>query len=958
MAIATTFKQTPEQLFDKTNGGLDIIHKYIPVSIGAENQKKKFKYREEEKTASATLFNTGKHWVVKDHGGESYNAISLVMDLQGLEFKDALNMLYSEFGLDENNTFFKPQIEIKENSKKPLDYFDIKFKKTPINLEVVGRFLTPELVAEYNFYEVEYYEKVIIRKETGKPALLKVIATDNFQIFAYTPDASSWVKLYAPRDKKYKHSYLGTKPERYIHGLQRFLDKVSIIEKAIKAEAKKGENADETIISNLEKELSNLKVFIATGGSDGLNLASLDNEYSVIWFNSEAEQISYNELKQITKYTNNVYNLPDIDKAGKKYGYSVAMNNWNLKSIWLPAEKMISNGKDFRDWLEFYKRADKYTIHNQFENLITGALKCKFFDTKKGRSSNTYKINLSNLHYFLNVHNFYTYKIEQKNIDVATEDQIIFIRIEGNIVYKVTPREIRRFCLAYVKEKGQHLDVANMVLSTPYFNENHLFGLEDIKLNFQNFDAETQYFFFKNQVAKITSNGIELKKHGDFENHAWDKQIIKHTIFAETPFFEYVKDELGNDRVNILRNDCQYMNYLINASRTYWRAELEESFENDLEAEEYHKKNLFNLKGEKLNEEQIIVQEKHFLNKCFSLGYLLHRYKQEDFAKCLYVMDDTPKDSDEDANGRTGKSVMFKGVDKLLQNRFLVDGKNKSITQDKHIFHGLYETSEYIQVDDADKYLDFKFFYTKITNSIVVNPKIRQPYEIPFDVAPKIVYITNYGMPNMTGSDFGRILFVSFSDYYHAKTDHYKQERRISHDFLGKNLFQDWDREQWNIFYNFMMQCCQLYLQNRGNEFQAPQDNITVNNLRAGMGDNFEDWANGYFHEENLDRKIPRKELMDDYSDYVGGKASKSAQAFKKALQSFCRINKYSLNPKEVQGKDGRIKDNVYDVKKQKNTTVECFYLKSKDVLENVATENETEDLFNNKEVSTDGLDF
>jgi hypothetical protein len=321
-------------------------------------------------------------------------------------------------------------------------------------------------------------------------------------------------------------------------------------------------------------------------------------------------------------------------------------------------------------------------------------------------------------------------------------------------------------------------------------------------------------------------------------------------------------------------------------------------------------------------------------------------------------MDDTPKDSDEDANGRTGKSVMFKGVDKLVQNRFLIDGKNRSITQDRHIFHGLYDTNEYVQVDDADKYLDFKFFYTKITNSIIVDPKNSQPYEIPFEDAAKIVYITNYGLPNITGSDMGRILFVSFSDYYHAKTEGYNQERRISHDFGGKNLFQDWDSKQWNLFYNFMLQCVELYLNNRGNEFQAPQDNITINNLRAGMGDNFEEWANSYFHDENLNRKIPRKELMNDYSDYVGGKSAKSSNAFKKALQSFCKIHNYKFNPASQQGKDGRIKDNVFDAKKNKNTTEECFYIESSAAEKPIATE---ENLFTKEpetEIDTDDLAF
>lgn len=942
----TNFKYTPEFLFEHTNGGLDIIHKYIPDSVGCEQSRKKFRLRETDKTESCVLTQKDNVWFIKDFGDKAYSPISYVMQETGLEFAEALQLLYKEFNLDTDNTIYRATVEVKENTKKSDDYFFIKLKDTYSSLDRVGRFITPETAEKYNFFEVEYYEKVITKKDTGKKALIKVIATDHYPIFCYSPNIEEWAKMYCPADTKYKHSYLGEKPETYVHGLQNILNNVDVdwikekkeaLKKAIK------ENWGKDAIKELQEELNEIlidKIFIVSGGSDGLNIASLSPKYYVVWFNSEAEQISYDDLQTLQLVAKNVYNVPDIDKEGKKYGYNTARKYWELKSVWIPAEKMTKNGKDFRDWLNFYKSSDLKSIVSNFENLIVGALKCKFFDKKVANNKSvSFKINLSNLHYFLNVHNFYTYKLEHKHIDVATDDQIIFIRIEGNIVYKVTPREIRRFCLAYVKEKGQTLEVANLMLSTPYFNENHLQGLEDIKLNFKNHDATTQYFFFRNQVAKVTADGIKLEKHGKFENFAWNKQIVEHTIFPEAPFFQHKKDDLGNDRIDLLRADCEYMNYLVNASRIYWRKELEESFENEELAKAYHEKNKFTLTGDKLQQEQHLIQEKHFLNKCFSLGYLLHRYKQEDFAKCLYVMDDTPKDSDEDANGRTGKSVMFKGVDKLLQNRFLVDGKNRSITQDRHIFHGLYDTNEYIQIDDADKFLDFQFFYTKITNSIVVNPKNSQPYEIPFEDAPKIVYITNYGLPNIKGSDIGRILFVSFSDYYHAKTEHYKQERRISHDFGGKNLFQDWDSKQWNLFYNFMLQCVELYLNNRGNEFQAPQDNITINNLRAGMGDNFEEWANSYFHDENLNRKIPRKELMSDYSDYVGGKSAKSSNAFKKALQSFCKIHGYTFNPATQQGTDGRIKDNVFDSRKNANTTVECFYIECTTAPIPVATE-------------------
>jgi hypothetical protein len=933
--MTTNYPITTEQLYEATNKGLDIYTKYLQLPVGAENGKIKFKYRESEASPSSVLSLKNGIYFLVDFGGESFSPVSMMMDKFGLEFGPAFKKLCDEFNLSPNNTFYKPEKEFKDTDL-PLEHFDIQFKNFQ-SLDQIGRFVNTENIDldGYHFYEVDYYEKVIVSSKTNQSTLLRVTATKDYPIFCYTPDVKVWGKLYEPKATKNqkgfssKHSYFGTKPKRYVHGLQRILDSVDVdyikeVRERIRTE--KSKSVREAYEEELEELLLD-EIFICTGGSDGLNLASLG--YDVIWFNSESEQISYEEYVLLRTIAKNVYNLPDIDKSGMKYGKEVAENFWDLKSIWLSKDKMTANGKDFRDWLAFYRSSDKNAIKGFFENLKTGALKCKFFDKKTAKTgAPTYKINLSNLHYFLNVKNFYTYKIEHKNLDIATEDQIIFITILGNVVSKVSPREIRKYCENYLKDKGQKLEVINMIKSSPYFNENHLLSLDNIGLDFKNFDAETQYFFFANQVAKITKDSIELKKHGQAENFSWDKSVIKHTILKEDPFFEYYKDESGNDRIKILRQDCEFQNYLINGSRIYWRKDLEEPFKNQQEKEKYHNENRFNLNGENLDEAHHLVQEKHYLNKCYALGYMLHKYKQEDYAKMLYIMDDTVKESEEDANGRSGKSLMLRGLRCLLPQRFLIDGKNKSVTTDKHIFHGLDENAGFIEVEDMDKYMDFKFFYTKITTGVVVNPKQTKPFELDFEEVPKWALTTNYGLANIKGSDIGRLLFVSFSDYYHEKTENYLEQRKVSQDFNNKAFFQTWSDKQYNIFYNFLMQCCLFYLQNRSHEFQAPQDNITINNLKAGIGDGFMEWANSYFLEENLNVKINKHELRDNYVHVIGAKSAKSVQEFRKSLQSYCKLRGWIFNPAEQQRKDGRIVINSHD-HNGKKTTIECFYIKA-----------------------------
>lgn len=146
-----------------------------------------------------------------------------------------------------------------------------------------------------------------------------------------------------------------------------------------------------------------------------------------------------------------------------------------------------------------------------------------------------------------------------------------------------------------------------------------------------------------------------------------DKDIINEIIFRQTrieldsskltieePFFKIKKDENANWKLELIRKDCDFMNYFVNASRVYWKDELrtiKPSFH-----KEYLDENKFIINHSTLSEDQIYEQELHFINKVFCFGYMLHRYKDPAKAWCLYIMDNEVVD-DNESHGRTGKSI-------------------------------------------------------------------------------------------------------------------------------------------------------------------------------------------------------------------------------------------------------------------------------------------------------------
>ncbi|TEB41076.1 hypothetical protein D0809_27370, partial [Flavobacterium circumlabens] len=127
-----------------------------------------------------------------------------------------------------------------------------------------------------------------------------------------------------------KHGYLGKKPVRYVYGLQKIIkkydDKIDDFNRQIKKT-----KGDKTTEIRLIEERDAYKIpncIVASGGSDGLNVASLG--YDLIWYNSESEQINYTEYNQLKEICKNIYNLPDLDESGVKYGYEVAEKFWNM----------------------------------------------------------------------------------------------------------------------------------------------------------------------------------------------------------------------------------------------------------------------------------------------------------------------------------------------------------------------------------------------------------------------------------------------------------------------------------------------------------------------------------------------------------------------------------------------------------------------------------------------------
>ncbi|MDL2141197.1 hypothetical protein QQY79_01585 [Flavobacterium tructae] len=892
-----------QSLWDVSDYGLKYFHEVYPDSVGKENKSKHFKTHNEE-SPSTTLSNkkgkgnenTGIYIVYNHSSKESLNAIDHVKKERNLEFLQACEYLFQMFGLSKAKVqFLKPETKF-EPTEKPLEYYKIDYSKKIDNYQFFAPFLTPDVCKDYDFYGVNSYSKVT---KTGK--LKTVIANDKYPIFAYKQKDFS--KMYEPNAPKgddflFKHHFLGNKPSRIIYGWDRLFAKVDFdeIERLITAKTKAKNDREKKDIQELIEDLKLDSVIIATGGSDGLNLASLG--YNVIWFNSEAEIINSDEYYKLTKIVKTVYYVPDLDETGIKQAVTMGMQFINIKILWLPEYLKKENKKDLRDWVCKYKNEPLEKVQGKFRQLLSQALNFQFWDTM----DKSVKLNPKKLLHFLKHKNFRLYKQPFANSDTGKEDDGYFIQIENNLITKTFPSDIKRCTTQWLDDNYHHINIYNMILRSPFFNQNSLKALPYFEYKRNNSGIDFQYYFFNNKAAKVTKDKIELINYSkNLDVNIWEEEKINHFVDLVNPFFETYTDELNRKRIKILDNSSNYLKVLINTSRIHWQKDA------DLTGRDT---NIFNINSSKLDDNENYLQELHLLNKMYCVGYLLHQYKSASKTYMVLGVDFAGGTSVKGSYGGTGKSFLQKSIFSMLD---AISIGGKTLKDDNFPMDGVTPKKRFVLFDDLLPYQPMEYFYNMITDNFIANQKGGVKYNIPFDDSAKVGATTNFA-PEMTSSTKRRLLVYYNSDYYHEKTDdnNYPFSRKIADDFNDKNILtKEYSAKEWNLDYNFFLQCIQFFLQQK-EKIEAPMDTLINKNAMMQIGDNTVKFFNEFFSDQtNLNNWIEKAPVFSYQKDELGNKAN-SSQKFSENLVLYCKAKQWKIELKKKKNSSGNSVPHFY----------------------------------------------
>ena len=107
---------------------------------------------------------------------------------------------------------------------------------------------------------------------------------------------------------------------------------------------------------------------------------------------------------------------------------------------------------------------------------------------------------------------------------------------------------------------------------------------------------------------------------------------------------------------------------------------------------------------------------------------------------------------------------------------------------------------------------------------------------------------------------------------------------------FGRMLFEEWDNEEWTVFYNFMLRCLQLYLINGlvAYDFQ----NLEIRKFIKETSFEFYEWTNegSIKLNERFEKNYLYNTFLEDYPDWR--KFNLSQKRFWQWVDKYCDFKK------------------------------------------------------------------
>lgn len=544
---------------------------------------------------------------------------------------------------------------------------------------------------------------------------------------------------------------------------------------------------------------------------------------------------------------------------------------WGLDSVKSFAALHIDQLKTLP---EFVFSSNKWKITPEGEVVSTTILDpCEKFWTEreipgKDGSRMEYKFDHANSLNFLERRGYGRYRLRNDEFDL--------IRVDGPFVRTVKPFDARDHVLNFAKVNCNH-GVYDMLLKgiTQYLGPDKMSLLEFVEPRFLQPETTCQYMYFADNCWKITPEAVEEKPYSQISHHIWANQRhADHRVTYIGKLIEFSQNPDGTYHYSMTEQGrrCHFLRFLENCS----------NFTDSMNPES-------------ITAEDIMEDSQHLLSKLCAIGYLAMDVKDPSNARAVIAMDGVESEVGT-SNGRTGKSLIGELL-KHITPTVYINGKKPNLLEDSFVWHEVNERTRIVFIDDVRQNFNLELLFPCITGDWQVNYKHGSRLTLPYSSSPKLYIPTNHAIKGDGSSFRERQWLLAFSDYYN---DNHKPQ-----DDFHELFFSGWDEEQWNLTWNLISNCIQLYM-NWG-VIQAPGERLEERKLRQEMSEEFINWADEYYSvESRLNTPIPKDELEDSFfNKYPKLRVFVSTTGFKTKIKKYCKYKGYVYNP-QMLSPDGR----------------------------------------------------
>ena len=412
--------------------------------------------------------------------------------------------------------------------------------------------------------------------------------------------------------------------------------------------------------------------------------------------------------------------------------------------------------------------------------------------------------------------------------------------------------EIKDFINQFLKDKHADKRLKNTFYRSTQLNAVSFENLALKTIDFNDFDKNSQWQFYKNQTWHITKDRIHKYRPGEVFKYVWNDEVLDHKVELLDDFFKIYKDEFGDYQIDILNNSPIYLKFLQRTCQMHWRVE------------EYGVDDGKGGLRKTLTDEEKREHDLHLINKIYAIGYLLHKYKDPSKTLAVWAMENEVIENSK-SEGRTGKSLLLKFPSRYIKSE-IIGARSQKITDNKHMLENVNEFTSYVLFDDCSPYLDFSYFFPLITGVWNINPKNTKGFSLKETDAPKIAFSSNFAPKDADSSTLARLIFVVFSDYYHFGPTESFAEERTPKDEFEMSLLDDFDEKEWNLTNNFAAQCLKAFL-SLPHTMNPPMQKVHQRQLLAQITDVFKEWADVYLSVASgrLNTELVREEMDADF---------------------------------------------------------------------------------------------